>query len=140
MAADPRRQRQAGEGEESGWAVGGLVFAGTLMLVIGVFQAIVGLAAILEGDFFVVRANYVFEIDPTGWGWIHLFVGVLMALIGASLLARQAWAAAATVVIAAVSAIVNFFFIPYYPVWMLLVIALDIWVIWAVTRPGVLRE
>jgi hypothetical protein len=140
MATDPGRQRQVGEGEESGWAVGGLVFAGTLMLVIGMFQAIVGLAAILEGDFFVVRANYVFEIDPSGWGWIHLIVGGLMVLIGASLLARQTWAAVATVVIAGVSAIVNFFFIPYYPFWMLLVIALDIWVIWAVTRPGVLRE
>jgi hypothetical protein len=140
MATDPRRQQQAERSGASGWAVGGVVFAGTLMLVIGVFQAIVGLAAILEGDFFVVRANYVFEIDPTGWGWIHRIVGVLMALIGASLLARQAWAGLATIVLASISAIVNFFFIPYYPFWALLVIALDIWVIWAVTRPGVLRE
>ena len=139
MATDPARQRQGDEGGASGWAVGGLAFAGTVMIVIGVFQVIAGLAAILEGDFFVVRANYVFEIDPSGWGWIHLIVGVLMFLIGASLLARQAWAGVATVVLASISAIVNFFFIPYYPFWALLVIALDIWVIWALTRPGAIN-
>ena len=140
MATDPHRQEQVGEGEASGWAEGGLLFAGSLMLIIGVCQAIVGFVAILENEFFVVRPNYVLEIDASGWGWIHLVLGVLIVLIGASLLTGRTWAAVATVVIASVSAIANFLFIPYYPWWALLVIALDVWVIWAVTRPGVLRR
>jgi hypothetical protein len=140
MATEPGRQQRVGEGEPSGWAEGGLLFAGSLLLIIGVCQAIVGLVAILENEFFVVRPNYVFEFDASGWGWIHLVLGLLIVLVAASLLTGRAWAAVTTVVIASLSAIANFFFIPYYPFWSLLVIALDIWVIWAVTRPGVLRR
>jgi hypothetical protein len=59
---------------------------------------------------------------------------------GWSLFARRAWAVVAAIVLAGLSAIANFFFIPYYPFWSLLVIGLDVWVIWALTRPGIVRE
>jgi hypothetical protein len=49
----------------SGWAVGGVYFAGILMIVIGIFEAIAGLAAIIEDDFFVVSQKYTFEVDVT---------------------------------------------------------------------------
>jgi hypothetical protein len=127
------------EPELSGWALGGVTFAAVLMILVGVFQAIAGLAAIIDDDFFVVTRNYTFEIDTTSWGWIHLILGVLVGLTGFALLAGRAWAAVVTVVMASVSAISNFFFIPYYPFWSLLMIALACWVIWAVTRPGALR-
>ena len=125
--------------EQSGWAIGGIVFAASAMLIIGCWQAIMGLAAIIDDDFYVVTSNYAFDIDTTAWGWIHLIVGVLVALAGLALFAGQTWAAIVAAVLAGLSAVINFFFIPYYPFWSLLIIALDVWVIWALTRPGASR-
>jgi len=140
MTTEPRYDRTADEEPAaSGWAMGGLAFAGTVMIVIGIFQIIAGLVAIFDDDFYVVTANYTFDLDTSVWGWVHLIVGLLVFFTGWSLLARRAWAGVATIMLASLSAVVNFFFIPYYPFWSLLIIALDIWVIWAVTRPGAIR-
>ena len=125
--------------EESGWATGGVYFAAAAMLIIGCWQAIMGLAAIINDDFFVLTSNYAFDLDTTGWGWIHLILGVLVALAALALFAGKTWAAIVAAVLAGLSAVVNFFFIPYYPFWSLLIIALDVWGIWALTRPGTLR-
>ena len=134
-------QREPGLEPEpvSGWALGGIAFAATVMVLVGVFQAIAGLVAIFDDEFYVVRHNYTFDLDTTAWGWIQLGVGIVVALVGFSLFARRAWAGVATIVFAGLSAIANFFFIPYYPVWALLLIGLDFWVIWALTRPGAIR-
>jgi hypothetical protein len=123
----------------SGWAVGGITFAGVMMILIGSFQAIAGLVAIFDDSFYVVTQNYTFDIDTTAWGWIHLLLGILILLSGIYLFAGRAWAAVTAVVLAVLSAIANFFFIPYYPFWSLLMIAMAIWVIWALTRPGAVR-
>jgi hypothetical protein len=125
--------------EASGWAIGGVTFAASMMILIGVFQAIEGLAAIFDDNFYVVSRNYAFDLDASGWGWIHLLVGIGLAVAGYYLFVGRAWAGIVALSLAALSAVVNFFFIPYYPFWSLLVIALDVWVIWALTRPGVLR-
>jgi hypothetical protein len=123
----------------SGWAVGGIAFAGTMMILIGIFQAIAGISAIADDEFFIVTQNYTFDLDVTAWGWIHLILGVVIVAAGFALIAGRAWGAVAAIVLAVLSAVVNFFFIPYYPFWSLLVIALDVWVIWALTRPGAVR-
>ena len=123
----------------SGWAVGGIVFAATVLTIIGVFQIIAGLVAIFDDDFYVVAANYTFDLDTSAWGWVHLLLGILLVATGWGLFSRQAWAGVTAIMLASLSAIVNFFFIPYYPFWSILVIALDIWVIWALTRPGVIE-
>jgi hypothetical protein len=128
-----------GEERVSGWALGGVAFAGAAMLTIGIFQAIAGLAAILDDSFFIVTRNYEFDLDVTAWGWIHLVIGVLVALSGAALFARRPWAAVVAVCLAVISAVANFFFIPYYPFWAIVIIALDMWVIWSLTRPGAVR-
>ena len=120
----------------SGWAMGGITFAGTMMIMLGIFQVLNGIAAIANDDFFVVTRNYAFDLDVTAWGWFHLILGVVAVLSGFFLFAGRTWAAAVAVAIATLSAILNFFFIPYYPWWSLLIIALDVWVVWAVTRPG----
>ncbi|HEU6445409.1 MAG TPA: hypothetical protein VFL61_10165 [Gaiellaceae bacterium] len=124
----------------SGWAVGGITFAGVMMILIGSFQVIAGLVAIIDDDFYVVTQNYTFDIDTTAWGWIHLLLGILILLSGIYLFAGAAWAAVTAVVLAVVSAVANFFFIPYYPFWSLLMIALAVWVIWSLTRPGAVRS
>lgn len=123
----------------SGWVVGGITFASTIMVLIGIFQAFAGLAAIINDDFFVVTKNYAFDLDVSAWGWIHLILGIVVACAGFALWAGKTWAAVTAIVLASLSAIANFFFIPYYPFWSLLVIALNVWVIWALTRPSAVR-
>jgi hypothetical protein len=124
----------------SGWAVGGITFAGVMMIVVGCFQVIAGLVAIFDDSFYVVTQNYTFDLDTTAWGWIHLVLGVLILVSGFYLFAGRTWAAATAVVLAVISAVANFFFIPYYPFWSLLLIGLAVWVIWSLTRPGVVQQ
>jgi hypothetical protein len=128
---------EAGRSSEpvSGWAVGGVFFAGILMIVIGIFEAIKGLAAIIENEFFVVSQNYTFEVDVTAWGWIYLILGIVVALAGFYVLSARTWARIVGIALAILVAVANFLYIPYYPFWSLLIIALSIWVIWSLTRP-----
>ena len=120
--------------QASGWVGGGYVFAGVIMIMIGAFQALVGLAALFEDEFFVVTSNYIFKVDTTTWGWILLILGLVVAFAGYALFAAKTWARVIGVTLAVLSAIANFIFIPYYPFWSILIISLDVWVIWALTR------
>ena len=124
---------QAPYREPSGWTTGAVVFAGVLMILIGVLQIIQAVSALLEDEFFVVTENYVFDIDVTAWGWIHLVLGLLVLFAGYSLLAGNTYGRILGLVLAGVSVIVNFAWVPYYPFWSLLMIALAVWVIWALT-------
>src|SRR5215213_11199469 len=119
--------------EVSGWAFGFAAFAGAIMLMVGIFQAFAGIAAIFNDEFFVVGKNYTFDLDVTAWGWIHLIIGVIVALAGIAVYGGATWARDVGIVLAILSAVANFFFIPYYPVWSVLIIALCIAVIWALT-------
>jgi len=132
----PQRPRRP---EVSGGAIAGITFAACMLTLIGSFQVIAGLVAIFDDNFYVVAQNYTFNLDTTAWGWIHLIVGVLIVATAFGLFSRAAWAGATAIVLASMSAIANFFFIPYYPFWSIVVIALDIWVIWALTRPVALE-
>lgn len=124
----------------SGMAIGGAIFAGVMMIMIGAFQCIAGLAAIIEDELFVVGKDYIFELDTTAWGWVHLILGIVIVIAGFTLFAGKVWAGTLAIVLAVLSAIANFFYIPHYPFWAILIIALDVWVIWALTRPGMFRE
>ena len=124
------------EQETSGTAVGFILFAAIMMLMAGSFQALQGLIAIFENEFYVATRNYVFEFDATTWGWIHLLIGLLVAFAGWGLLSGRTWARVVAITVALVSAVANFLFIPYYPFWALTVITLDIFVIWAVAAHG----
>ena len=106
------------------------------MIVIGVFQAIEGLVAIFDDDWYVVTRHYTFDLDVTAYGWIHLILGIVILLAGCALFAGKVWGGVLAIFLAILSAIANFFFIPYYPFWSITIIALCIWVIWSVTRPG----
>jgi hypothetical protein len=118
---------------ENAWAEGIGIFAGAALLVVGIFQFLEGVAAAAKDDVFVTTRNYVFELDLTTWGWIHLVFGIVVAIIGGAILAGQKWALVAGVVVAMVSALMNFVWLPYYPAWAILIIAFDIAVIWALS-------
>ena len=124
----------------SAWATGGLVFAAATMIIVGTFQAFQGLAAIIDDEFFVVGPNYAYNIDLTAWGWIYLILGILVVIAGFYLFAGSPVAGTVAIVLAGLAAVANFFFIPYYPFWSLLIIALAVFVIWAVARSGIYGE
>jgi hypothetical protein len=125
--------------EVSGWALGAVAFAAAVMTLIGSFQALSGLVALLNDEFYVVARNYTFDLDVTAWGWIHLIVGLAVLATGIGLITRRTWAGVSAILLCMLSALSNFFFIPYYPIWSLLLIALNIWVIWGLTRPGAIK-
>jgi hypothetical protein len=116
---------------------GGLIlFAGLMMIMVGIWRALQGLIAIFENEFYVATRNYLFQFDATTWGWIHLILGLLVAFAGYGLLSGQTWARVVAITLAVLSAIANFLWLPYYPFWSMLIIAVDIFVIWAVVAHG----
>lgn len=131
---DPTAHRRAEQ--PSTGAVGVLVFAGVYMLIAGTLQATQGVVALANDTFFVVGEDYVFEFDVTTWAWIHLILGVVVALAGIGLFQGAVWARTVAVIIASISIVANFWWLPYYPVWSLLIIGFDAFVIWAATVHG----
>ena len=129
MADTTTRQR-------SGWAVGWTYFAAMMMILIGVFHTIAGLVAILDDDFYVKTRNYVLQFDTTQWGWIHLIFGIIILLAGFYVLTGSVFARTVGVILAIISAIAGFAWLPYFPVWGVIFIAIAVSVIWALTAHG----
>lgn len=122
--------------EASGWAVGWTIWAAVWMWILGFFHALAGFVAIAEDEILVVTPEYLFQLDTTTWGWIHLVLGVVVLLAGFSIFNGAVWARSVAVVLAVVSIIANFAWLPYYPIWGLLMITANVFVIWAVTVHG----
>jgi hypothetical protein len=118
-------------GRPRAMVTGGVIFAATLMIFGGAMAIIEGISAIAKDNLFVSTANYTLRFSVTGWGWIHLIIGIVVVLAGFYLFTGAIWARYIGILVAAVSAFFNFFFIPYYPFWALTLIAIDIFVIWA---------
>jgi hypothetical protein len=120
----------------SAGAVGLTLFAAVVLIMSGSMQALQGVVALLNQTFYVVGEEYIFQFDLSTWGWIHLLLGVVVAVAGFSLLQGALWARTVAVIAASASVIANFAWMPYYPFWSLTLIALNIAVIWAVTAHG----
>jgi hypothetical protein len=120
----------------SGWAVGFSWFAGAIMVLIGGFHALTGLAVLFDDGFVRDTPDYAYDLDPTGYGWIHLILGIVLVLVGFGIFSGAVWARTVGIILAMLSAFVSFLFIPSYPVWSVLIIALDIAVIWALATTG----
>ena len=113
------------------------MFAGILMVIAGLWGLILGISAILNDKVFVTTQGYVYEFDLTAWGWVHLILGVLVGGAGVGIIQGATWGRVVGIVVAGLSVLVNFPFIPHYPVWSILIIALDVLIIWAlVTYPS----
>ena len=112
--------------------------AAVIMVTVGLLQFFQGLAAVYENEEFVVGVEYLYKFDFTVWAWIHLVLGALVAVTGLALFTGAAWARVSAIVIAAISIVANFLWLPHYPWWSVIVIALDVVVIWAIStwRPN----
>jgi hypothetical protein len=115
----------------SAWATGGTVFAGVLMMVTGILGVLNGIAGIATNDVYTHVGDYVYKFNLTGWGWIHLVIGALLALAGWAVLTGAEWGRAVGIALAALYMIEWFLFLPYAPVWALISIALGGFVIWS---------
>jgi hypothetical protein len=135
-AVDTTAVAYGGEPEPSGWT-GWIVFASFMMFMLGSFQVVQGVVAIFDDGYYAVTENgLLLNVDYTAWGWVHLLLGLLIVAAGAGLLAGNTAARILAVVLAGLSAVVNLAFIEAKPVWSLIVIAIDILVIYAVTVHG----
>jgi len=109
------------------------MFGGIVLTTAGFFQFFEGLSAVLKDNVYVGTPNYVYQFDITVWGWVHLIMGVVGLAAGIAVLLRQGWAMAVGIIIASLSAILQFLFLPWQPLWSLVIIATDIAVIWSLS-------
>ena len=138
MSAQPQPGSSAAPpyGPVSGW-VGWISFAATMMLLLGVFHVVQGFVALFNDEYFLVGSSgLVVNVDYTTWGWTHIIAGAVVAVAGVCLFLGQMWARVAGTVLALLSAILNIAFLAAYPVWSVIMIALDVMVILALTVHG----
>ena len=113
----------------AGWTL----FAAMMLLLMGGFQAFMGLVALLENELIVATPKYFLQLDVTSWGWIHMFGGMLLVLAGLGILAGQTWARMVGIVVAALVALTNFASLPYYPIWAIIIITMSVFTIWGLS-------
>ncbi|MEU9320264.1 hypothetical protein [Streptomyces sp. NPDC048295] len=111
--------------------IGWTAFAAVLMIFGGAMAIFEGIAAIAKSNVFVATRDYVFRFNLTGWGWIHLALGIVIVLAGCALFTGAAWARVVGIVLAGLGALANFLWLPYFPLWSLVLIAINVFIIWA---------
>ncbi|MER5896893.1 hypothetical protein [Streptomyces sp. NPDC001876] len=117
----------AGSQGAHGWTL----FAAVLMVFGGAMAIFEGISAIAKDDLFVSTRNYAFTLSLTGWGWIHLILGIVILLAGIALFSGAMWARMVGILLAGLGALANFLWLPYYPFWSIVLIAINIFIIWA---------
>lgn len=124
----------------TGW-VGWSFFAGFFMLMLGILQSIAGLTAIFRDEWYVVTQSRLLLLDFTGWGWIHLIIGIVIFMAGLEVMRGAVWARVLGVFLAGLSLIANMGFFNAYPFWSLMIIVIDVLVIYAlIVHGGELQE
>ncbi|MFD5033229.1 hypothetical protein ACFVWX_31495 [Streptomyces sp. NPDC058220] len=112
-------------------ATGWTVFAAVLMIFGGAMTILAGISAIAKDDIFLTTRSYIFSFDLVGWGWVHLILGLIIFLAGCALFKGAVWARVVGVILAGLGALSNFLWIPRYPLWALTLLAIDVFIIWA---------
>lgn len=120
-------------GAKQSFAEGISLGAAILLITTGILQLLEGISAVAEDDIVIVGAQYTYSWSITAWGWIHIGIGILVALIGCALITGATWARVAAVSIVSLSILANFLWLPHNPLWSIIIIALDVVVIWAVS-------
>ncbi|MBP2479323.1 hypothetical protein JOF53_008195 [Crossiella equi] len=127
--------KSAAGGRMTAWT-GWIGFAGIMMIMMGAFNAVEGLVALVWRDYYVVGPENLLVFNLTGWGWVHLLIGALVAVTGGALLSGQRWARPVTVLLVCLNALAQLAFMSVYPLWSMVVIALCVIVIWAIVVHG----
>ena len=130
-SATMRRDRGVRQGEGI-WMI---VFAVALLVTVGIFNLIDGIAAIANSHVFIANAHYVVG-DLRVWGWVVLILGVLQVLAAIAILAGSQAARWFAVVVIGLNLIGQMFFIPAYPFWSLMIIAVDVVALWGLCAYG----
>jgi hypothetical protein len=122
--------------EPTGWT-GWSAFAAVMLALAGGFGIIAGFVALFRDTVYLVtKDQMIVSVDYTTWGWVHLIMGTLLLVAAASLLQGHMYGRVVAVIVACLSALVNLAFLPAYPIWCTIVIAIDVLVIYAVTAHG----
>ncbi|GAA2541538.1 MULTISPECIES: DUF7144 family membrane protein [Streptomyces] len=129
------RHHRAGREAESPWAASWTAAAAALMTFGGIMAVFQGIAAIAQDDVFIAAPDFTYEFSLTGWGWLHLILGALVTAAGITLFRGATWARAVGVALAGLSMIANFVWLPYFPVWSIVLIVIDGFIIWALCAP-----
>lgn len=124
--------REVNSSTKDGFAFGISIVAAALLFVAGLVAVFQGISAIANDNLFVVGPQYIYQFNLTTWGWIHLIIGIVAIVIAGGLAVGAGWGRVAAIVIASLSIIAQFLWLPYYPWWAILIIVLDLIVIWAV--------
>ncbi|MFI8824334.1 hypothetical protein [Streptomyces sp. NPDC053431] len=127
--APPRTSPQ--QPSSGGWAAGGTLFAGVLMLVTGIMDVFQGIAGIAEDNVYARVGDYVYRFNLTAWGVIHLCLGVVVAIAGIGILRGAEWGRVAGIALASLNVLAQFLFLPYQPWWALFSMAVSVFVVWA---------
>ena len=134
----PGRPRPDVVGDDHPTALAGgiRVFAGILLVAHGLLQVLSGIAAVSDEDFFTIPPGFVYDLNVTAWGWVHIVLGLLLALVGYGVLANSTLGRAVAIPLVVIAMVNNFLFLPAYPLWSIVLVALDIFILWAlVTAP-----
>ena len=123
-------------GNPSGWAIGWTAFAAMTMIMMGCWWLMSGIVAIVNPDFYVATADYVFKFDAKAWGWTHVLTGLVILAAGFGLFSGASWARTIGIIMALLAGLLAFAWLPWQPVWGAIKIAISMLVIWALTTQG----
>jgi hypothetical protein len=132
-----RVERRGGAG-----AFAGAMLAGVLMILTGLYGFLDGLAMLLRAPFFVFvrHSSYAYVWSTHGWGWVELILGAVVVAAGVCVILGMVWARVVGVILATLSAVASFMILPYYPIWSIIGIAVDLFIIWALVSYGERRR
>ncbi|MEU0949308.1 hypothetical protein ABZ379_42570 [Streptomyces canus] len=134
MAAVPNETRRAhGGSDSSGRLSGASLFAGSVMMLSGPLSILMGASGIATDNLFAA-SQYAYRFNLTAWGWIHIVVGLALVIAGLGVVSNRSWGRGAGAAAAGISLITQFMFVPYYPLWAIPVMTLDLLIIFALTR------
>lgn len=119
----------------TGW-VGWIYFAGVMMIISGILNAIYGLVAIFSPAWEIASGPNLLLFDLAGWGWLHLVIGIIVLFAGMGIFSGSGAARIVAIIMACISLVGNFLWLPAYPFWSIIIIVVDVLVIWAIIAHG----
>ncbi|MFI6483390.1 hypothetical protein ACIBH1_36055 [Nonomuraea sp. NPDC050663] len=119
----------------TGW-VGWIWFAGMMIILAGLFNLVSGIYAIIDDELYVTTRKGLLLFDLTGWGWVHLILGVLLLVTGIAVSVGKGWARLIAVILVMLNALTQLTWIMVNPWWSLVVIAVDVLVLYALIVHG----